>query len=275
MAYGLQVYNKFGEDVLEMDKNHLYAYQTGTTKLWRTVRLEGQYAAAAAGPPAGQYIVYAGFYTAEIDDLRTHVATSVGTYTQVSTSPVLTLVHPTLNLIDGDLVFYDTATYGLLMSYQLMLNGYTDLTPLGGFGVCETEGGNDVGYTIMSTREPVATPTEGYGLQLFDAAGGRIFDSRQDLFTIFDHFYVSAQVMQRVIENGVSVDLDLSETHTSFRIAAPNHVSFKSYTGGYRAQAMIKQVDGNTIRISHIDNGGAQTGVWRTLYQDTVIIIGR
>jgi len=280
MAYGVQVFNKFGEEVVDMTKPHLYAYQTGTTKTWLALHNESAAAISAAGLTLDTYIVDSGGFGDQVFSQaytggRTLVASPSGTYTNVLTSPALTMAHPTMNLIEGDLVFYDVATYGLLMSYNMVFYGFTDLTPTGGVGLLETEGMNNIGYTIMSTREPVASPATNYGMQLFDASGSRVFDSRQDIFTIFDHFYVDQSIFQRVIENGISIDLSLSESHTDFRVAAPNHTSFYSYEGGYRAQAMIKKVSSSTIRISHVNNGGAQTGTTRSLYQDTVIIIGR
>jgi len=180
-----------------------------------------------------------------------------------------------MNLIDGDLVFYDVSTYGMLMSYTMMSYGFADATPLGGFDVVEAEGGNALPYTVVSTRKPITSPPTNYGLQIFDAAGAEMFDSRQNLFTIFDHFYIDRSVIQRIIETGIYIDFDLSESHPDYKIASTNHVSFYSTTGGYRAQCMVKKLDNNTIRLSRLDNAGSLTGTWRSLYQDTVIIVGR
>ena len=175
-------------------------------------------------------------------------------------------MHPGLVLDTGDLIFYDVSTSGLLVSYLMMNHGYSDNTPNGGFGVCEVEGNANISFTVVSTREPVTSPPDGFGMQIFDASSNRLFDSRQNLFEIYDHFWVDKNIMKKILTENLTFDLNLSESHSSYQISAPNHTSFITCSGGFTARVMIKKVDNDTIRLSRDDNGGAETGDRRRLF---------
>jgi len=276
MAYGILVNNEYGEEVLEIGFPTLYAYSTGTTVTWDSLRATGISDATTAGYGTLAHYERDGQYTIELytTAARSQVACETASYTEVYAGKAL--VHPLMNLQVGDMPFYDVSTYGLLASYCMVHDGFVDSTPTGGIGICEVEGDNHIGYTIASVREPVATPTENYGVQLFDAAGNRTFDSRQDHFTIYDHFYVSKELVARIMSGDITINLNLSETHTTFLVAAFNHCSIASYTGGARYQMMIKKVDSDTLSLSRHNAGtSTETGTYRIATYDTIIVVGR
>jgi hypothetical protein len=275
MAYGINVYNEYGEEVLEMAFPTLYNYAAGSTTTWESLRATGISDATTAGYGTLAHYERDGAYTTELytTAARSQVACEVPSYTEVSTGKAL--IHPEMNLQVGDIPFYDVGTYGLLTSYCMLHDGFSDSTPAGGIGICEIEGNNSVAYVIASNREPI-TPTEAYGVQLFDSSAARTFDSRQPHFAIYDHFYVSKAIMELVIERDVTINLNLSESHTDFKVAAFNHLSQATWTGGARFQPMIKKVDSDTISISRNNAGtSTETGTYRLSSYDTIIIVGR
>ncbi len=278
MAYGINVYNEYGETVLDMAYPTYYAFEAGSTVTWDSLRTAGINAATAAGYTTHAHYNRDGYYTTEISTTvaRSQVACGTGTYTLVTTGPNKALIHPEMNLQEGDIPFYDISTYGLLCAYAMIHNGFSDSTPDGGIGICEVEGNNSIGYTIASTRKPIPSPSDDFGLQLFNAAGGVTFDSRQDLFSIYDHFYISKEILTKVIQFGLTMNLNLSESHADFKVAAFNHISQLTFTGGARYLPMIKKVDNDTISISRYNAGTAtESGTFRILVQDMIIIIGR
>jgi len=277
MAYGLDIKNKFGDVVLDSTEQHMYEHSTGVTKDLNALLLDGDNAATAAGWSLATFgvrhtVFGAGLYTTEQRG-GTQITSPVGTFTDVGAGAVLT--HPTFTLVPGDLVFYDVSTQGILDSQLLFSDGYTDTTPNGvGYGAVTTELGTPINYTVLSSRKPVAAPTEAYGLKLFNASGVETFDSRQPQFTIFDHFYVSQTIITLLLIGAGPFDLHLSEAHANYRVALPSHLSFESWTGGYVSRIMVKKLDASTLRISLRSNGGSKTGTSRVYALDTAIILG-
>jgi len=279
MAYGIEILNEYGEVVLDMDRPTYYEYETGTTSTWDSLRTSGSSAATTDGYTTQTHYERDGRYTTEVYSspvARSQVACETGTYTEVVASPKKALIHPEMNLQVGDIPFYDVSTYGLLCSYAMVHDGFSDTTPDGGIGICEVEGNNNIDYSLVSTREPTASPTDDFGMQLFDSSGTKTFDSRQNQFTIYDHYYVSQDIMYQVLLFDLTININLSESHSDFKVAAFNHLSQVTWTGGARFQPMIKKVDNDTISISRYNSGTAtETGTYRSSEYDTIIIIGR
>lgn len=279
MTTGIELTNRFGENIFDMNNPVYYLTGSGAVADIDDVIAEGTAAAVTDGFSAGNALQFLrnAPHTVSMYSGRTQLAVSGGEYTEVLATYFLP--HPILNLELSDMVFYDVSTYGLLVSYNMSFNGFSDTTPIGGFGVCEIEGGNASDYFTVGTKMPDPAPAPAAGIQLFDDSGVvTLFDSRQPLFSIFDHFIIDQQLIGALLEFGDGhIDLKLSESNATFYVCAPNLVSFKSWTGGAYTRLMIKKLDNSTLRLSgeFFGSAGAATGTVRTLTNDIIILVGK
>jgi hypothetical protein len=289
MAYGIEIYNEGGLKVVEFNKT-LYVRESDVTRDASTVAAEARALAVAAGHPISPYGEYMPPYSLEIKNLAPFAVDTSGFYTSIistkvaSQNPFAALIDgkaafgPEMNLDLGDTVFYRADTVGIISQFQI----FSDL-PGGypvdkGLAVVNTEGNANVPYVIVSSRLPVATPTEQYGLQMFDDAGTVVFDSRQTLFSIFFAIVVPASVLQGVRNTGVAYDITLPKSVSGAYIACPFYSCYETYevAGGILYSTLIKQVADDKIRISRVNLGGASTaGTVRRWSQDMPLFVGR
>lgn len=281
MAYGAQLYNVDGDIALDLEQV-LTTGESGTARSLITIESEASADAAAnssntytnvwsSAPSSGQQWVSTTNPSHNWDE--PYVATDgSGTYTENSgfAYPAPPMTHDKL-----DMVFVDISTTGLVASYVNYYNiGGTEHSVQWLF----TEDGSAPDYVrCRSTIESGLTGD--YGMQLFDSSSNVIFDSRADLFTIFDSFFVAQADVQDVLENDATYTYTLSKSAAGAKVCLPffgpfiqDQRTFSDITYACR----IKQTASDTITLDRVqETGGRSYSADSSFYHSFSFFVGR
>jgi hypothetical protein len=221
MSYGLQVFNEFGE--LIFGGKSLYKKETGLT----TVEIKSQawerylpnvgwpggnglsinistMGSFAFGSPAVRTVMFAH---------RTTPDTNINQLYRCSRHQWSV----------NDLVFVQIPTAGIVMasqSKQHRTDGkYTNLgTGIMAWYVAETSTPLEF---IVASPDQVPNLTEGFGLQVFDAAGNVEFDSRAPVVSVKDHTFFTKDMAYSVLSTGVPIVITLRQPIPNAKMCLP------------------------------------------------------
>lgn len=286
MAYGIEIFNVDGLKVLDFERT-LYVKDTGNlvagnADYYLPAVTAYPTARRMAGPldypmnyPA-QFAFAAGATARYVIETRVpwagfeHVNSGGTDY-----------VYPVMNMTPGDLIFCRVDTWGMYTQW----NAYLDRAGFGsvrGTSCINTEGNNALPFIHASPNPPAGALSEQYGVQLFDAAGQSVFDSRRPIFSVFQAVLVSGASLSNLISTGTPIDITLNKSTPGAYVAAPYMSSFFSVTPGAGStwllqSAMLKQTSATNLRLTRetLLTHATPSGTTRSFSQDLFILIGR
>lgn len=228
MSYGAEFRNELGELIVD-DGLAMYERARGFTHKPRSYELN-----VPNGGKLDEYLEPGPWFTKNVQGDRTRwprgrfvSAGEVGrTYGYKGNSPPYprNFISPNQIWNYGDLGFYRLSDGGV---YYYAGVGFDD-----GYGLSGTfhylahdQASSEIEYRIASTV-PAAPPSEGHGLQTFDAAGVVTFDSRHKQLPILKNLYVSASQLYDVMDKNQPLNIPLGMSIPNAWVATPQWASF-------------------------------------------------
>lgn len=286
MSYGARLYNANGDIALDLE-NVLTLGESGTARSIITLESEAQAKHTSDGASSSYLNAWNPSGTVGQWNLTTNpdhawdeafVATaSTGLYTEVlGGSYAYPYLPPDYHYLD--MVFVDISTKGLVASLHNTYD-FSDGNGRHSVHYLFTEDGTAPNYTRARAVVDNSGVTETHGMQLFDASGNVIFDSRVDLFTIFDSFFVSQADVQDVLENDATYTYTLSKSASGAKVCAPFFGPFwqdKRTFSDYTYACRLKQTAADTITLDRVQEvGGRSYSADYAFYHSFSFFVGR
>jgi hypothetical protein len=275
MAYGISVFNEFGELVVDFNQA-LVIEQTGTTissfDLGMTSLIFGgffQY----RGPRSQELYLFSNIYANTQNLLPHHIGTGVGSFSLGGTD----FRFPTPLVPETSTYFYQVGSAGLLRHSEHVVDPSKITTTNGQYGLFS------MAVTFNNTPLPFIRVDRGtfsgmsgtHGMKIVNENNVTTFDSRADFLTVSEVLFVPKATIQNILENNAVVDLSLRTPVPNCYISSPNHTSFlRPQDLNYR-HVRIRQLNDNTLRLSREAIGPNLNSVLLSIYNDTVIVVAR
>lgn len=282
MAYGFEIRNALGENVLDGNAA-LYLQSSGQTSSAVDLGLFQDFSGAfAARFPRNDHMFHLSPPTASFASWVNHWPRFIGTGSAFIEGAAVTVMRaPTPLRPRTAMAFYQPGP-GLTMSTEQYIGPRlsVDATPAQGLYFCtHADGDGPLNYLIADTQVSEAMAGN-YGLQIRDANGVVTFDSRADLFSIFETINVPSATISDILFNGASVDYTLSAPLPGCYISCPYFAAFRLRAlGGGQSQyerVRIRQIDNVTLRLDHVTHGPSFISSRSGSYvQDLFIFIAR
>ena len=163
--------------------------------------------------------------------------------------------HPSPLVDPSSLYFYQVGTIGLAHHSEHTISPPW-APPHGMFAVCLPVENVPLPFLRVDTL-PLSNLMGDYGMQIRNATGDVVFDTRSDFLSISEVLFVPKATIQDIIDNDAVVNLTLRTAVPGAYIAAPNHTSFFRETGPsarYR-HVVIEQPAPSTIRLKRYLHG--------------------
>ena len=293
MAYGIELLNQFGNRILEFKKT-LYADISGQTQSAHQILQTAFDLAVASGQhnPTTEFPTYHGRFSTfastyilqgrldsslnPIDPGSMFVTPSVS---WISSEPPFFVVTPRTRKALRELAFYQVGTTGFTANVQGVLKATSFFqTGIVHYGRCENPAG--LPY-IVAAESPLSDPVGNHGCQIRDEGNEIVFDSRYELFSVFDTIKISKATFDSVILNGQTINIPMPKAVPGVYVACPYYCSFKRYVLAGRTtdrRARIWQSGPQTLTISPIDvdlQPAPQGLVERIYTHDAIIFLAR
>jgi len=247
MAYGAEVYSAQGQLVFD-GIDVMYERLTGTCikqGSWPN-RVKGPCQIGEGGGGAGN--VEAGYnnqFNGSTDSMFQIVGTAWNSFRAWWNSET----HYMSNniMFDNELAFVKIPAEGILQ-LQHMGNRLPE-SNAGSSMLITTLSPTALPYKVFSPT--VITGPGNYGMQLFNSAGGLIFDSRKRILGI-ELFEITPTQAYNILINNHVIDLSLGSSRPNAFVSSPSWVSYAStpYWNGWSAWIKITQPNSSTIRLS-------------------------
>lgn len=250
MAYGIEIYNEFGEEVFDFGST-VVIRESGVTKSAEDIGI-AEFVVASwqlRFPSTHEVFTFAGGTT--FKDAYPHfIGTGYGEITGVTTNQRR---FPIPLVPRSSLYFYQVGEVGLLHHSEHFIDNHwsTNADPeFGGFAMCVPADNTPLPY-LRVDAEPVSGLSGAYGMQILDENGLIRFDSRSQFLSISEVRFVPKATITDIIDNNAVVDLTLRTAVPDCYVAAPNHTSFfLPNNGGHYQNVKITQTSDTNIRLS-------------------------
>lgn len=227
MSYGIELINDYGERAVEY-KNCLYVTRSGTCGSWPSGK----------NPLLGHYNPLLSYTPASTLQTKYSDGTNAEAFAQFPMNNRTDFAHKSgignthfhygTHDDPESLLFYEMNSKGITYVTDVHCP-YTDLDT-GLMGIVQPFHTQTAAlpWVLASTARPnLGNYPEKYGMQLFDAAGNVVFDSREPVMRIVDHIDISKNQMEDVIKDGQTIDFSLRKAVSDPYVCM---IDFESYT---------------------------------------------
>lgn len=279
MTYGIELNNNFGERVLDFNAA-FYKKTSGSCLLWPTTWWEAH--------TSRRYIVdsltngrivslYAG--ANQFNTLPGNV--QVGCLPQIASMSLNYfgwkagwdnyIFYPEPFSDPNTMVFYELDAHGITRAEQVYQPYHEELkTGVMAMVQPHHDRTTPLGY-VSCDITPVGGHTETKGMQLRDAAGSVVFDSREPVLNIKDHITISEAQMADVIDNGATYDFPLRGSISNMYVCPFNFdsndfivsgSSGSDYVRGYTNWLpRLRKLNSSTLRLTREIYGMPVAGI--------------
>lgn len=273
MAYGFEVYNAQGEEVMEY-QNTLYITSSGTTikDSEYATQANADADAKGVGTGFGQRRGLVGWDPPLHGNIPERQYVTTGGRCAVIDNRGILLPEFILNA--GDMVFYRADHNPLIHSTTFLwdLPG----TSNGGYARCMTANGNKNDFLIASAQQPSGL-SGNYGMQVFKGNGDVAFDSRADNLSIFQVIHITKSQVENILHNDDTINVSLNKSAPSCYIGIPFFSAFAVYNSPDEDRFVrVYQTSNTNIRIDQrsYNRGGFDPNA-RAFEQDMFIFVAR
>jgi hypothetical protein len=273
MAYGISVFNEFGELVVDFNQA-LVIEQTGMTVPSVNLGMTQQTSSISfiyRGPRTQE--LYTLSFNNTVNSLPHHIGTGVASFLLGGTD----FRFPTPLVPETSTYFYQVGSAGLLRHSEHVIDPAKFTTSNGQYGLFALI------VPFVNTPLPFIRVDRGifsgmsgtHGMKIVNENNVTTFDSRADFLTVSEVLFVPKATIQNILENNAVVDLSLRTSVPNCYISSPNHTSFlRPQNLNYR-HVRIRQLNDNTLRLSREAIGPNLNSVLLSIYNDTVIVVAR
>jgi len=295
MAYGIELLNQFGERVLDFAQVY-YIHEKNTCTRW-TPWYSGNAFVGSPGsfPPGDAYMVgpwftsfwypskglvlnsVTGVNFGYILDFRSEddgsyptqliqLAGAPTTETLRTDNGALTEVPHVIPDFDTEL-FFQLPAEGLTV-FGTVVQKYNSFGSKGqgvmGYAQPHHTFNGLLKYALARPSEPTTPAVENYAMQLFDAAGGKVFDSRYEVLSIVDTVYISEAEMSDTLVNGTTYLYSLRTPVSNPYVSSGNFDSAYIDTRPIYEKHYVPRLrvinSGTTLELSRARYIASQTG---------------
>lgn len=276
MAYGINVFNDFGELVFDFNKSitiEEVGQTTPAAQLGMATLIFGgffQY----RGPATQEVYQFSNGFANTQNLLPHHVGTGTGFFLN-SNSFSDRFPRPLVSTTST--YFYQVGSAGLLHHSEHVVDPQYWSTTNSEYGMFSlVVPGNNTPLPYIRVDQGNFSGLSGnYGLTVSNGSGDVVFDSRADFVTLSEVLFVPKATIQNILENNATVDLSLRTPAPNCYISSPNHTSVLRPQNLNMRHVKISQLNDSTIRLTRQAVGPNLNAVLLSVYNDTVIIVAR
>ncbi|MGS4917036.1 hypothetical protein [Mameliella alba] len=270
MAFGIQLFNDFGEEVLGGGRP-LNVLHTGDSARFDqdnyVIGASGLLVASGGAWVESDYpLVKVGPATSDLNQAMRMWRFAAHGFTGVSWSKLIQTRNdylPDTYAADvDDIVFWEMPPDGIIHSFNYWIDPPDASAPRKVSGICPNDTNGYSGlprYCIGSINAPV-DQTQSYGIQTFDASGNVLYDSRGDNIVVRDFRVFSQAEVQDVLEN----DTVVTFTPRAAPVGAPmvslsSVMSFSKPANGRHWYYPLIEWDGTSFTLSRFRHSMASS----------------